>query len=79
MGDTTKEKLISEKKFTDINYGRLKIALSQIQYNLIHSDFNMYLIVNSLIKISNTIINSSNINLREVIVKPYVFDKIYNR
>ena len=39
----------------------------------------MYLTADSLIKISKIITVSNNIAFRKVNVKPYGFDKIYNR
>ena len=44
-----KKKLIPEKEFTKTNYQRLQKALVYIQSNLIDSDGNMYLTVESLI------------------------------
>ena len=49
MFDITKKKLIPEKEFTKTNYQRLQKALVYIQSNLIDSDGNMYLTVESLI------------------------------
>ena len=48
-----------------------------IKNNLIDSDGGMYLTVDSLIEINNTITSSNNITLRKVDVKPYGFDKMY--
>ena len=48
-----------------------------IKNNLIGSDGNTYLTVDSLIKTSNIITGSNNITLRKVNVKPYEFDKKY--
>ena len=45
--------------------------------NLIHSDGNKYLTVDSLIKLNNIITGSNNITLRKVDLKPYRFDKMY--
>ena len=39
----------------------------------------MYLTADSLIEINNIITVSNNITFRKVNVKPYGFDKIYNR
>ena len=41
------------------------------------SDDNIYLVVDSLIEISNTITGWTNFTLRKVNVKPYKFDKMY--
>ena len=54
----------------------IKETLIYIRSNLIDSDNNMYLIVDSLIDINNTI-TSQNITLRKVNVKPYGCDKMY--
>ena len=77
MFDVIKEKLMSEKEFTETNYKRLKKALVCIKKNLIDSDGRMYLKVDSLIEINNIITSSSNITLRKVNVNPYGFDKMY--
>ena len=45
--------------------------------NLIDSDNNIYLTVDSLIEITNITTTSNNITLRKVNVKPYRFDKMY--
>ena len=45
--------------------------------NLIDSDNNIYLTVDSLIEITNITTASNNITLRKVNVKPYRFDKMY--
>ena len=67
MVDLIKEILISEKIFTDVNYDRLKKNWV-IERNLKYSDGNMYLAVDSLIKINNMITGSSDISLRKVYV-----------
>ena len=71
-----KEILISEKDFTQSNYKRLQKSLVFIKNNLVDSDGDMYLIVDSLIKVNNIISGSNNITLRKVNVKPYAFDKM---
>ena len=48
-----------------------------IQNNLIDSDGDMYLTVDSLKERNNIINGSNNITLKEVNVNPYGFDKIY--
>ena len=45
--------------------------------NLIYTDGDMYLTVDSLVEINNIITCSNNITLRKVDVKPYRFDKMY--
>ena len=68
---------MSKKKFTKINYERLKKGMSYIKNHLIDSYGNMYLIVDSLIEINNMITGLDNNTLRKVNVKPYRFDKMY--
>ena len=53
--------LISEKELSDINFQSLEKVLICIENNLIDSDDNMYLNVDSLIAINN-ITTGSNIN-----------------
>ena len=49
-----------------------------VKNNLIDSDGNMYLTFDSLIDINNNYISSSNnINLRNLNIKPYEFDKMH--
>ena len=50
--------------------------MSLLKKNLIDTDGNMYLKVDSLIKI-NDITGSNNTAMRKVNVKPYGFDEIY--
>ena len=45
--------LISKKEFTNTNHKRLSKALFYIENNLIDSDGDMYLTVNSLIEVNN--------------------------
>ena len=77
MFDMIKETLITEKEFTDTNYGRLKIVFVFTKSDLIDSDGNMYLTNDSLAEINNIITGSNNITLRKVKVKPYRFDKMH--
>ena len=51
-------------------------TLVYIKNNLIDSNGDIYLTIDSLIEINN-ITGSNNITLRKVIAKPYGFDKIY--
>ena len=53
MFDTLKEILISEKELSKTNSERLKKTLVYMNSNLIYSDGNMYLTVESLIEINN--------------------------
>ena len=48
--------MILEKGFTDTNYERSNKGMSYIEKNLIDSDRNMYLAVDSLIEINNIIL-----------------------
>ena len=50
--------------------------MSYIESNLIDSDGNMFLTVDSLIEINGKKVGSNNITFREVKVKPYRFDRI---
>ena len=69
MFDVIKEIVISEKEFTD-TIKDYKNALAYIKNNLIDSDDNMYLIVDSFIEINNIITGSNNIKiLREVNIR----------
>ena len=61
--------LVFEKELSDINFERLKNALVYIKNNLIDSDDNMYLTVDSLIDMNNVITGSNNIIPRKVNVK----------
>ena len=45
--------------------------------NLINSDGNIYLIVNSLIKINHIITGSNKFTLGKVRLNPYEFEKMY--
>ena len=55
----------------------IKETLSFIEKNLIDSDGNIYLTVDSLTKIKKKITGSNNITLRKVNVKPHGFDKTH--
>ena len=72
-----KKFLVWEKKLNYINFEKSKKGLLYIKNNLIDSNNNMYLTVDSLININNVITGSNNINLRKVNVKSYGFDKMY--
>ena len=66
MFDIIKKILIWQKEFVDTNYQRVKKTLVYIKNSLIDSDGNMYLTVDTLIRINNIIISSNNITLRKV-------------
>ena len=72
-----KKILVSEKELSDVNFEWLKKTLRYIENNLIYYGNNMYLIVDSLIDISNKVTGSNNITLGKVNVKPYGRDKMY--
>ena len=73
---TLRKKLISEKELSGINFESLEKILICIESNLIDSDDNMYLNVDSLIAINN-ITTGSNVNtLRKVNFKPYGYDRM---
>ena len=59
--------MLSEEELSDINFERLKNALTHIKNNLIDCD-NMYVTVDLLIYINNIITGSKNITLRKVII-----------
>ena len=52
--------LIFEKELSDIDFERVKNALVYIKNNLIDSDENIYVTVESLIDVNNTITGSNN-------------------
>ena len=66
MFDIIKKILIWQKEFVDTNYQRVKKTLVYIKNSLIDSDGNMYLTVDTLIRINNIIISSNDITLRKV-------------
>ena len=55
MFDVIKEISISGKELSETNYKRLQEALVYIKNNLINSDGGIYLAVDSLIEINNTV------------------------
>ena len=77
MFDILKEILISETDLTKTDHERLTKHSCIYKKNLIDSDGNMYLTVDSLIGISNITTGSNNITLRKVNAKSYGLDKIY--
>ena len=69
--------MVSEKKLSDINFERLKKALTYKSNKLIDSDDDMYLTAaDSLIDIKNIITGSNNIFLRKDNVQPCGHEKI---
>ena len=70
-------KLVTEKELSNLNFKRLKKALICVKSDLIDSDNNMQLAVDSLIDINNITIDSNNFTLGKVNVKPYGYDDMY--
>ena len=68
--------MVSDKECSAINFERLKKALIYTKTNIIESDDNMSLAVNSLIDINNIITGLNNITLRKVNVEPNWYDKM---
>ena len=62
--------MVSDKECSAINFERLKKALIYTKMNVIESDNNMSLAVNSLIDINSIITGLNNITLRKVNVEP---------
>ena len=68
--------MVSDKECSAINFERLKKALIYTKMNVIESDNNMSLAVNSLIDINSIITGLNNITLRKVNVEPNWYDKM---
>ena len=72
MKKYVKKILVSERVIlSNISFERLKKDSICIENNLIGSDNDICLTVDSLIDISNAITGSNNFTLRKVNVKPY--------
>ena len=69
--------VIQEISISEKELRKIKKALDYRKNNLIDSDGNVYLTVDSLIEINNIITGSNDIALRKVNVKPYESDKTY--
>ena len=69
--------LISENEFTETSYENSQKALVYIKKNLIDTDGDMYLTIDTLIEINDIVSGSNKIALKKVNVKLYGFDKIY--
>ena len=69
--------LLTEGEFTDHNYELMQSALEYQNTYLIGKNGELFLTVNSLIRLSNIITDSQNLFLRNVKVKPAGFDKMY--
>ena len=69
--------LLTEGEFTDHNYELMQSALEYQNTYLIGKNGELFLTVNSLIRLRNSITDSQNLFLRNVKVKPAGFDKMY--
>ena len=69
--------LISENEFTETSYENSQKALVYIKKNLIDTNGDMYLTIDTLIEINDIVSGSNKIALKKVNVKLYGFDKIY--
>ena len=59
-----------------IFFCKIKKGIDIQKYNIIDSDNNIYLTVDSFIYTNNRITRSNNITRKKVNVKPYGYDKI---
>ena len=66
-----------EKEITKDNFFRMVKAYKHIQRELISTDGDLFLTVDSLITLNNIITNSNNIFLRHINVKPAGYNKQY--
>ena len=69
--------LIEEKELTTLNLKRMINACNYKNTELINSDGDLFLTVDSLITLNNIILGSRNISLRCVNVKPAFYNKRY--
>ena len=69
--------LNEEKEISEDNFFRMVKAYKYIQRELITTDGDLFLTVDSLITLNNIITNSNNIFLRCVNVKPAGYNKQY--
>ena len=69
--------LIEEKELTTLNLKRMINACNYKNTELINSDGDLFLTVDSLITLNNIILGSRNISLRCVNVKPALDNKRY--
>ena len=69
--------LNEENKLNYINFIRMIRACNFKDNELINNDGDLYLTVESLIRINNLITDSHNIQLRQINVKPAFHDKQY--
>ena len=69
--------LNEEKEMNEVNFSRMVKAYKYIQRELLTTDGDLFLTVDSLITLNNIITGSSNILLRQVNVKPAGYNKQY--
>ena len=69
--------LNEEKEVNKNNFLRMVKAYEYIQRELLTTDGDLFLTVDSLITLNNIITNSNNISLRQINVKPAGYNKQY--
>ena len=69
--------LNEEKEMNEVNFSRMVKAYKYIQRELLTTDGDLFLTVDSLITLNNIITGSSNILLRQTNVKPAGYNKQY--
>ena len=69
--------LNEEKEMNDVNFFRILDAYKYIQQELLTTNGDLFLTVDSLITLNNIITGSSNILLRQTNVKPAGYNKQY--
>ena len=69
--------LNEEKEMNKVNFFRMLNAYKYIRRELLTTEGDLFLTVDSLITLNNIITNSSNIFLRQVNVKPNGYNKQY--
>ena len=69
--------LNEEKEMNEVNFSRMVKAYKYIQRELLTTDGDLFLTVDSLITLNNIIANSNSILLRQTNVKPAGYNKQY--
>ena len=69
--------LNEEKEMNEVNFPRMVKAYKYIQRELLTTDGDLFLTVDSLITLNNIITNSNSILLRQTNVKPAGYNKQY--
>ena len=69
--------LNEEKEMNEVNFSRMVKAYKYIQRELLTTDGDLFLTVDSLITLNNIITNSNSILLRQTNVKPAGYNKQY--